>query len=95
MLDLDSYPPAKESVQRLIRSGWSMYQTAYIGPRAETRWTISGSNGENKIRVERSTQREASHRAVEAGAACSMLKGWPRPNTGTGRDIKLGCVRPI
>jgi hypothetical protein len=83
MLDLDHYPPAKESVRRLIRSGWSIHQVVYIGPNAETLWRISGSNGENKIRVEGATQIEAWHRAVEAAAACGMLKGWPRPLRGT------------
>jgi hypothetical protein len=84
MLELDTDPPVKESIQRLIRSGWCMYQFVYIGPNAETRWTISGSNGENRISVESETQGQAWHRAAQADAACGMLKGWPRPHSGRG-----------
>jgi hypothetical protein len=89
MLDLDAYPPAKESVRRLIRSGWCLYQFVSISPKAEISWKISGSNGENKICVECATQGEAWHRAIEAAAACGMLTGWPRPKGNRRRCVNF------
>jgi hypothetical protein len=78
-MDVETYPSAKESIQRLIQSSWSMCQTVHIGPRAKTLWRVKGTNGENVIRAHGVTQAQAWHRAVEAAAACGMLKGWPRP----------------
>ena len=84
MHEVETYPPAKESIRRLIRSGWIMYQVMHIGPSAEPVWLVYGSNGENKVRVETTSQSEGWHRAVEAAAACGMLSDWPRPSRGVG-----------
>jgi hypothetical protein len=82
MYDVETYPSAQESIQRLIRSGWTMCQLTYEGNSGYVVWEVSGSNGENQISILGASPEEAWHRAVEAAAACGMLKGWPRPSHG-------------
>lgn len=74
-----SYPPTEASISRLHRSGWSAGETAWSGTSGRIVYQVDGSNGENRIIVAGSSQREAWHRAVEAAAACGMLADWPRP----------------
>lgn len=83
MRDRDAYPPAKVSIARLHRSRWSTGETAWHAPGGGTVYQVDGSNGENRIRVEGATQREAWLRAVEAAAAVGMLDGWPRSTSGS------------
>jgi len=84
MLDLKSYPPTKESLQRLLCSGWALSPMTFERNSGRGAWQVCAFNGENRLKVEGATPAEALHLAVEAAAACGMLKGWPRPSTGTG-----------
>ena len=69
-------------MSRLRASGWSMGEAAFTGAGAGTVWQVDGSDGENRIKVEVTTPREAWDRAVEAAPACGMLADSPRPKLG-------------
>jgi hypothetical protein len=73
------FPPAEDSVRRLHHSGWSAGEAAFTGSSGRTVYQVDPSNGENKLRVEGVSPAEAWWRAVEAAAACGMLRDWPRP----------------
>jgi hypothetical protein len=80
---LENYHPAEDSLKRLHDSGWRTILDVLVGSSGNPIWVVNGSNGENHIRVVGDTMAEAWHLAVEAAAACGMLKGWPRPPTGS------------
>jgi len=64
------YPPIEESLDRLHRSGWSVGDVAFHAEGSGLAWVVVGTNGENKIRAEGATAREAWFRAVaQAGAS--------------------------
>jgi hypothetical protein len=84
VLDPKLYPPSGDSLRRIIRSGWTIGDIAFSTNSGRAVWRIEGSNGENRLEVEGSTPDEAWHRAVEAAAACGMLRAWPRPSRGVG-----------
>jgi hypothetical protein len=67
-LCLSSSSSVDESRDRLHRAGWSVGE---IG--SATRWLVTGSNGENQLHAEGSSQAEAWHRACERAAAVGML----------------------
>jgi hypothetical protein len=58
-----------EHADRLRRAGWS------CGDATTARgWVVSGTNGENAIRVVGGTQAVAWRRAAEVARACGMLR---------------------
>jgi hypothetical protein len=63
------YPSVDESFARLHRAGWSIGEAA-----TESAWIVSGTNGENAIRAEATSQAEAWHRAVEQAEAVGMAR---------------------
>ncbi len=74
----------QEAIELLGRSGWTVQDFAISGESGTVIWLVSGSNGENLIRVQGPTAVLAWQRAVEQAAAVGMLKGWPRPSSGMG-----------
>ena len=82
-MENDTYTPVEESLHHLHRSGWIVAEITFTSASGRTVHLVEGANGgENRIHVKGSTQAEAWHRAVEAAAACGMLRGWPRPMGG-------------
>jgi hypothetical protein len=81
MTERAEFPPTEESIVRLRHSGWNTGETAWHTAGGIV-YQVDGSNGENRIRVEGATPREAWHRAVEAAAAVGILDGWPMPTSG-------------
>jgi hypothetical protein len=72
------YPPTDESFDQLHRAGWSVGETAFHVKGGGLVWLVIGSNGENQIRAEGQTDREAWYRAIEQAIAVGMLAGWSR-----------------
>ena len=62
------YPSVDESLDRPRRAGWSVGEVA-----GTSVWCVSGTNGENVIKVEGRTQAKAWYRAVLQARACGML----------------------
>ncbi len=80
-----SYPPLpwEESYASLHRAGWSVGDTAFVGPDGFRAWLVSGHNGENLIRAEGPTRDAAWAEACSQAASVGMLSGWPwRPGSG-------------
>lgn len=65
-----------EAFLTLKRAGWSIGDTAFVGPTGDRRWLVSGMNGENLIQAEGATQGEAWQRAMERARELGM-GGWP------------------
>jgi hypothetical protein len=78
-----SYAPAKVSLQRLVRSGWTTGPMTFDSNSGRTVWQVCGVNGANRLKVEGTIPAEAWHRPTEAVAACGMLSDRPRPSRGT------------
>src|SRR5919199_6312536 len=70
-----SYPAVDESRERLHRAGWSVGE-AVFGPA----WSVTGTNGENRLHATGATQAEAWWRACEQARAVGLLAparlGW-------------------
>ena len=65
---------------RLHAGGWSVGDTAFHDVAGGGLvHVVIGSNGENMIRAEGATCREAWRRALDQAAAVGMLPGRPRP----------------
>jgi hypothetical protein len=77
-------PTSWHSMSRLLGSGWVLSISVLPDDGDRPVFVACGRNGENLIRAEATTSREAWHRAVAAAAACGMLAGWPRPSQGRG-----------
>ena len=58
-------PNSDESLHRLHRAGWSIGETAVLTADGRQLVLVTGSNGENAIRVQAETVDEAWWRAVE------------------------------
>jgi hypothetical protein len=82
MPDLDAFPPAEESLDRLHRSGWSCGETGFTYPDGRYVHQVDALKGDQRIRAEGATPAEAWHRAVEAAAELGMLRGFLGPRTG-------------
>ena len=68
----------------LHADGWSISDTAFYVAGGGLVHVVIGSNGENQIRAEGATCREAWRRALDHAAEVGMLPGWPRPARGVG-----------
>jgi hypothetical protein len=64
-------PSVEESRDCLRRAGWSVGEIA-----SATRWMVTGTNGDNLLHAESSTQGEAWNRACEQARALGMLAPW-------------------
>ena len=62
------YPGVDESARRLHGSGWSIGEVE-----TASGWLVTGTNGENMIVGQGSTQAEAWQRAVEQAEAVGMI----------------------
>jgi hypothetical protein len=56
---MSDFPPTEDSISRLHSSGWSKGETAWHAIGDGILYQVDGSNGENRIRVEGATSREA------------------------------------
>ncbi len=54
---------------RLKRAGWNVGEVGTAG-----RWLVTGSNGENRLKVEGDNPAEAWHRACQAAEGMGMLR---------------------
>jgi hypothetical protein len=63
-----TFPTVDVSRARLHRAGWSIGETG-----TAKGWLVTGQNGENSIRAQGATQKEAWHRTVEQARAVGML----------------------
>jgi hypothetical protein len=66
------------ALDRLHAGGWSVGDPAFYVAGGGLVHVVIGSNGENQIRAEGATCREAWHRALDQAAAVGMLPGRPR-----------------
>jgi len=66
--------PRADAIDQLHASGWSVGDTAFVGEGGSLVWVVTGHNGENVIRAEGATYREAWAAAVEQARAIGMLK---------------------
>jgi hypothetical protein len=67
------------ALDRLHAGGWSVGDTAFYVAGGGLVHVVIGSNGENQIRAEGATCREAWRRALDQAAEVGMLPGRPRP----------------
>jgi hypothetical protein len=72
-LRMPDYPPAEESLHRLLRSGWSTGEVGFTDSAGRYIHPVDGTPGEEKILARASTARAAWWRAVEQAAACGTL----------------------
>jgi hypothetical protein len=72
MNDPSELPPVEEMIARLKRAGWSIGDVGFAGD-GERVWVVSGTNGENRIVAEGTTEAEAWWRACEQARAVGML----------------------
>jgi hypothetical protein len=71
------------ALDQLHVGGWSVGDTAFHDvDRGGIIHVVIGSNGENRIRAEGATCREAWRRALDQAAEVGMLPGRPRPARG-------------
>ena len=78
------YPAVDESRDRLRRAGWSVGEAAF-----GSAWSVTGTNGENRLHASAGTQAEAWWRACEQARGVGMLApahgaGWGLPRAGAG-----------
>jgi hypothetical protein len=62
-----------EAFARLHRAGWTVGEVATLTRAGRKLWLVTGTNGENAIRAEGTSQDEAWHQACEQAAAVGML----------------------
>jgi hypothetical protein len=67
-----TYPIVDESLDRLLRAGWSVGDAAF-GPEHALVWCVSGSNGENRVDAMGRTRAEAYWRACIQAREVGML----------------------
>lgn len=71
--DPDNAPPDVRALVMLHRAGWSIGDVVAKGLDGRPVWIVSGSNGENLIRVEGLSKVEAWLCAVESARSLGML----------------------
>jgi hypothetical protein len=83
--NIDAVNDSERCYLALHAAGWSIGDTAFVGPDGSRHWLVSGSNGENLIRAEGTTKDEACRRAM--GQARSVGMAGDRPVGGLSHDL--------